>query len=161
MADQAVNDLGPVGRAGLSGRRSDEEKIMGKVITSASMSLDGYISGPDESGFEHLFGWHHNGDVEVSATDPRWSFTTTEPSAEHLREQMAATGALVVGRRLFDVTQGWGGNHPFGVPVFVVTHQVPRDRPHPRAPFTSPVPRSFSAPRASSRQRASPTCDTG
>jgi dihydrofolate reductase len=49
---------------------------------------------------------------------------------------MAATGALVVGRRLFDVTQGWGGNHPFGVPVFVVTHQVPRDWPHSQAPFT-------------------------
>ncbi|GLY89787.1 dihydrofolate reductase family protein [Actinoallomurus iriomotensis] len=109
---------------------------MGKIVTSASMSLDGYISGPDESGFEHLFGWHQGGDVEFSAADPRWSFRTTEASAGHLREQLAGTGALVVGRRLFDVTEGWGGNHPFGVPVFVVTHRKPDDPPFPGGPFT-------------------------
>jgi len=42
----------------------------------------------------------------------------------------------VCGRRLFDLTQGWGGHHPAGVPVFVVTHRVPDDWPHPDAPFT-------------------------
>ncbi|MFF4803966.1 hypothetical protein ACFY1U_37260 [Streptomyces sp. NPDC001351] len=79
---------------------------MGKVITSASMSLDGFIAGPAETGFEHLFGWCRNGDVEVPSADPRWSFRLSPPGAEHLRQRMAAFGALVVGRRLFDVTQG-------------------------------------------------------
>lgn len=109
---------------------------MGKVTTSASMSLDGFIAGPAETGFDHLFAWHRNGDIEVPSADPRWSFRLSPPSAEHLRQQMAAFGALVVGRRLFDVTQGWGGGHPFGVPVYVVTHRAPADRAHPEAPFT-------------------------
>lgn len=109
---------------------------MGKVITSASMSLDGFISGPAESGFEHLFAWHRNGDVEVPSADPRWSFRVSPATARHLREQLDGFGALVVGRRLFDVTQGWGGSHPFGVPVFVVTHRAPTDWDRPDAPFT-------------------------
>ena len=41
---------------------------MGKVYTGASMSLDGYISGPGETGFEHLFKWYGNGDVVVPTT---------------------------------------------------------------------------------------------
>ena len=38
---------------------------MTKISTGASMSLDGYIAGPDETGFEHLFEWYGNGDVEI------------------------------------------------------------------------------------------------
>ncbi|MFI6434940.1 dihydrofolate reductase family protein [Streptomyces sp. NPDC050759] len=109
---------------------------MGKVVTSASVSLDGFIAGPAETGFEHLFAWHHNGDIEVPSADPRWSFRLSEASADHLRQQMRVFGALVVGRRLFDLTHGWGGSHPFGVPVFVVTHRPPTDWAHPEAPFT-------------------------
>lgn len=100
---------------------------MAKIVTSASMSLDGYISGPGESGFEHLFGWHRTGDVEIATAQPSVAFKVTPQSGEHLRELVENTGALVVGRRLFDFTQGWGGTHPFGVPVFVVTHTAPDD----------------------------------
>jgi hypothetical protein len=38
---------------------------MGKIITSATMSIDGYIAGPGESGFDLLFQWYGNGDVET------------------------------------------------------------------------------------------------
>ena len=38
---------------------------MGKVTTGGTMSLDGYIAGPDESGFDLLFQWYGNGDVEI------------------------------------------------------------------------------------------------
>ena len=38
---------------------------MGKVITGASMSLDGFIAGPNETGFDLLFQWYGNGDVEM------------------------------------------------------------------------------------------------
>ena len=109
---------------------------MSKVITSASVSLDGFIGGPGNSGFEYLFAWHRNGDFEVTSADPRWTFRVAAASATHLRDQLTSTGALVVGRRLFDLTNGWGGSHPFGVPVFVVTHDAPREWPHPNAPFT-------------------------
>ncbi|GGT63899.1 dihydrofolate reductase family protein [Actinomadura citrea] len=103
---------------------------MTKVITSASMSLDGYISGPGESGFEHLFGWHRTGDVEVATARPDMAFKVTPQTGEHLRRLVDGTGALVVGRKLFDLTQGWGGSHPFGGPVFVVTHTAPDAWPH-------------------------------
>src|SRR2546423_12175246 len=76
------------------------ENPMGNVITSASMSLDGFIAGPAETGFEHLFAWHRNGEIEVPSADPRWSYRVSPASAEHLREQMDGFGALVVGRRL-------------------------------------------------------------
>jgi dihydrofolate reductase len=108
---------------------------MSKVITGASMSLDGFIAGPEETGFEHLFAWHNSGDVEIPSADRRWSFHVSPASAEHVRSWFDI-GALVVGRRLFDVTQGWGGSHPLGAPVFVVTHRPPTDWPHPDAPFT-------------------------
>ena len=47
-----------------------KEHTMSKVFTGASMSLDGYISGPAETGFEHLFKWYGNGDVEVPTAKP-------------------------------------------------------------------------------------------
>jgi dihydrofolate reductase len=109
---------------------------MTKVYTGASMSLDGYIAGPAESGFEHLFKWYGNGDVELPTTHPEMTFRLTPVSAEHFRNVIDMTGALVVGRRLFDLTDGWGGNHPIGKPVVVVTHSVPEGWPRDDAPFT-------------------------
>jgi dihydrofolate reductase len=109
---------------------------MSKVYTGASMSLDGYISGPNESGFEHLFQWYGNGDVEVPTTKPEMTMRVTPVSAEHLRTLSEMTGALVVGRKLFDYTSGWDGNHPLGKPVVVVTHNVPDGWPREGAPFT-------------------------
>jgi dihydrofolate reductase len=109
---------------------------MAKVYTGASMSLDGYISGPEETGFEHLFKWYGNGDVEVPTTNPELTMRMTAVSAEHVRTIGEMTGALVVGRKLFDYTDGWGGNHPLGKPVVVVTHSVPDGWPREGAPFT-------------------------
>jgi dihydrofolate reductase len=60
----------------------------------------------------------------------------TPESARLWTDLTADIGALVVGRKLFDVTKGWGGNHPLGVPVVVLTHNVPDDWPHADAPFT-------------------------
>jgi dihydrofolate reductase len=109
---------------------------MTKVFTGASMSLDGYIAGPGETGFEHLFKWYGNGEVEVPTADPEMTVRMTAASAEHWRNVMDMTGALVVGRRLFDSTGGWGGNHPMGRPVVVVTHRVPEGWPREGAPFS-------------------------
>lgn len=108
---------------------------MSKVYTGASMSLDGYISGPNESGFEHLFQWYANGDVEVPTAKPEMTLRMTPVSAAHLRQIGESTGAIVVGRKLFDFTNGWNGNHPMGVPVVVLTHSVPEGWPREDAPF--------------------------
>ena len=108
---------------------------MAKVVADMSTSLDGFIADPDD-GVEQLFGWYDNGDVEVATTRPDLTFRTSKASAEHLRESFADVGALICGRRLFDITNGWGGNHPVGAPVFVVTHTVPEGWPREDAPFT-------------------------
>jgi dihydrofolate reductase len=109
---------------------------MTKVFSGASMSLDGYISGPAETGFEHLFKWYGNGDVEVPTADPEMTLRMTAASAEHFRNLVDNTGALVVGRKLFDSTDAWGGRHPMDRPVVVVTHRVPDGWPRQDAPFS-------------------------
>jgi dihydrofolate reductase len=53
--------------------------------------------------------------------------------AGYLRDLTLALGALVVGRRLFDITDGWKGRHPYDVPVVVLTHQPPADWNYPGA----------------------------
>ena len=109
---------------------------MAKVYTGATMSLDGYISGPGDTGFEHLFQWYSNGDVEVPTTHPDMTWRLTPQSAERQQAMMDMTGVLVVGRKLFDQIDGWGGNHPMGKPVVVVTHNMPDGWPREDAPFT-------------------------
>jgi dihydrofolate reductase len=65
------------------------------------------------------------GDVEVPTADPNMTMRMTAENAEHWRTVTEMTGALVVGRKLFDYTSGWGGKHPIGLPVVVLTHSVP------------------------------------
>src|SRR6266581_5961268 len=109
---------------------------MGKVIAQASMSLDGFIADAnDQAG--PLFDWYNNGDVEVTGADPASGvFRTSQASADYLRAAWSAVGADVIGRRLFDLTNGWNGRPVVGEAVFVVTHQPPADWPYPDAPFT-------------------------
>jgi dihydrofolate reductase len=111
---------------------------MGKVIASASMSLDGYIA-KDDNTIGRLFDWLQNGDVEVltKTGSGDMMFHLSQRSAPYWRERISGLGALVCGRTLFDVTDGWHGRHNFDVPVVVVTHHVPVEwvEAHPGAPF--------------------------
>lgn len=108
---------------------------MATVIADMSMSLDGFIADRnDEVG--PLFDWYRTGPVTTPSADARWSFQTSEASAKQLREFMPAIGAILCGRRVFDLTSGWGGRHPVGCPVVVVTHTVPKGWPREDAPFT-------------------------
>ncbi len=111
---------------------------MTRVIAQASVSVDGYIAGPDASGFDRLFAWCVAGDVETPSAQPeRLTYRTSAGTAEYLRDFLNGTGALVVGRKQFDQTNGWNGSHPFGdLPVFVVTHRAPADWVTTDTPFT-------------------------
>jgi dihydrofolate reductase len=102
---------------------------MGKVWTGATMSIDGYIAGPGDSGFDLLFQWYGNGDVEIPTGHPEMTFRTSAASAQHLRQLNASFGALLVGRHLYDLTNAWGGRHPLDVTTVVLTHRLPADRP--------------------------------
>lgn len=110
---------------------------MGKVVASASMSLDGYIANQDNT-IGRLFDWYQNGDVEIPTASPTITFHLTPQSAQYWEGWTSQLGALVCGRTLFDFTDGWGGRHTMDLPVVVVTHELPTDwiRSHPDAPFT-------------------------
>jgi dihydrofolate reductase len=126
-----------------------------RVIADMSMSLDGFIA-DENDGVDELFGWYGNGDVEVPTADGRWTFRVTEASARHLRPSFAgAIGALICGRRIFDLTSGWGGRHPIGCPVFVVSHSVPGGWPRPDSPtsfYADPM-AALEAARAAAGER--------
>src|SRR4051795_2520753 len=109
---------------------------MGKVISNASMSLDGYIA-KDDNTIGELFDWLQNGEVEVPTVDDRITLHMSPASAAYWRGWTDGLGALVCGRTLFEFTDGWGGRHTLGVPVVVVTHEIPTDwlEAHPGAPF--------------------------
>jgi dihydrofolate reductase len=105
---------------------------MGKVSAGATMSLDGFIAGPNDSGFDLLFKWYNAGDVKVPMPDSTAGVPDSHvspPTAELMRREYGALGALVVGRHLFDLVHGWGGRHPLGVTTVVLTHNPPEDRP--------------------------------
>jgi dihydrofolate reductase len=106
-----------------------QEAQMAKVIAIMSMSLDGYVANTGD-GVAEVFNWYTAGDVDVP-TKKDFTFRVSAPSAEHLRALMSEVGAMLTGRRTFDLAGGWGGQHAFGIPVFVVTHDAPDGWPRP------------------------------
>ncbi len=97
---------------------------MSKSVLDMSMSLDGFITGPDDvagqglgRGGERLHAWL--GD----AGDEFPHFHPPGPSGE-IFDELMATGAVLVGRRTFDLAGHWGGDH-HGVPIFVPTRGEP------------------------------------
>lgn len=107
---------------------------MGLVGAGFTMSLDGFIAGLDDD-VGPLFNWYDSGDTPYTYPNGM-QIKTSAISAQVIDDQRKAAGAIVTGRRLFEITQGWGGRHPIDVPIFVVTHTIPEDWDHPDAPFT-------------------------
>jgi dihydrofolate reductase len=93
---------------------------MGKVTADQSMSLDGFSAGPNVrvgnplgDGGERLHEWMS------------WDGDGTGRGAEVRDELFRISGAMVMGRRMFDLgVEPWGDNPPFHMPVFVVTHDA-------------------------------------
>jgi dihydrofolate reductase len=118
---------------------------MGKVMSALTMSLDGFIAGPNDGperplgeGGERLFDWYFKGDHELKAPlgSGEMTFKVSPASAAVVRERLRAAGAVVSGRRTFDIANGWGSRHPADVPIFVVTHTLPEGWANDGAPFT-------------------------
>jgi dihydrofolate reductase len=115
---------------------------MGKVATGLTMSLDGFIAGPNDGphsplgdGGERLFAWYSGGETEYGLPGTELVFKVSPQSAELLREVEDTMGACVTGRRTFDISGGWGGRPPLGLPTFVVTHTVPQEWVYAGSPF--------------------------
>jgi dihydrofolate reductase len=101
---------------------------MGTVGAGFSMSLDGFIAGPNDD-VSQVFAWMFKGtqDVKASTGAHEMDLKLTETGAEQ-REQIAhGIGAILSGRRMFDVAGAWGGKHPLDVPVVVLTHNPPAE----------------------------------
>jgi dihydrofolate reductase len=110
---------------------------MGKVGAGFSVSLDGFIAGPDDD-VQRLFAWMSLGDtdLDLSSGDTDFDVQVSSEDAERFEEAVGQTGAIVSGRRMFDVAGAWGGKHPMGVPVVVVTHTIPQEWDYEGSPFT-------------------------
>ncbi len=99
---------------------------MGKVVFDITASLDGFVAGPNDSpelpmgeGGMRLFDWYFS-----SPETPR-SGETIDPKV--MEEAAQTIGAIVSGRRTYNHANGWNGEHPLHVPVFVVTHHPPEN----------------------------------
>lgn len=95
---------------------------MGKVIVSKSMSLDGFVAGPNISVDAPM------GDGGLRLHDWFLNAPAGSANAEMMRESSAAIGAVVLGRRTFDIGVGLWGDTPFPAPTFVLTHHAQADR---------------------------------
>lgn len=124
---------------------------MGTVIMHAVVSADGFIADAgDEVG--PLFDWYFNGDVPIVDGGP---FRVSRASAGYVRPMWAGIGSTVIGRHLFDLTNGWEGSPPAGDHVVVVTNRPKPDGWHPDASyfFVDDVARAIAKARDLAGQR--------
>jgi dihydrofolate reductase len=113
---------------------------MGKVVAEITVSLDGYVAGPNPT-FENPLGEGgdqlHEWAVRLKSWREPHGLTggETGPDDEFFTKSVDATGAVVMGRRMFSGGEGpweddtnadgwWGDNPPFHKPVFVLTHHT-------------------------------------
>src|SRR5439155_553473 len=105
---------------------------MGKVISGITTSLDGYVTGPNDGperglgeGGERLHYWVFGGPWSY-AEEPRGEATGADK--EYLDSIIAKMGAVIGGRWTYEAAEHWGGQNPWSVPFFIVTHR-PDDQP--------------------------------
>jgi dihydrofolate reductase len=105
---------------------------MTKVAAGITTSLDGYITGPNDGpgrglgdGGERLHYWVFGGPWSYDE-EPRGEPTGADK--EFLDGAMARGGAVVGGRNTYEAAEAWGGQNPFGLPFFIVTHR-PEEAP--------------------------------
>ena len=108
---------------------------MGKVMTGQTMSLDGFIAGENDD-VGHLFKWYSAGDTPLPIGGTDRVFKVSQASADLLLSTWATFGAMVTGRRDFDVSGAWGGKALMDLPMFIVTHQPPQEWVYEGSPFT-------------------------
>jgi dihydrofolate reductase len=115
---------------------------MGKVILGISMSLDGFVAGPNDSpdnplgdGGEALFRWYFSGDIPFTMPGDVPEFRVSRASAQVLEEATKTIGAMVAGRRMFDIANAWQGHPPGEGPCFIVTHSPPSEWVKEGSPF--------------------------
>lgn len=105
---------------------------MAKIIAAITMSVDGYITGPNDGpgkglgdGGERLHYWVFGGPWTYE-DEPQGGPAGEE--AEYLDAMTARVGSIIIGRNMYEAAEHWGDKNPFGMPVFVVTHRPEEER---------------------------------
>ncbi len=105
---------------------------MSKVAAGITISVDGYITGPEDRpgqglgvGGERLHYWVFGGPWTYDSPSRGQADGVDQ---EWLEEVLAANGAVVTGRGTYEAAGHWGDKNPWGIPVFVVTHR-PEEQP--------------------------------
>jgi dihydrofolate reductase len=103
--------------------------VVSATVLYMSMSLDGFISGPNEGpgnglgdGGERLHEWVLTGEDGGEKGVPA---LVKDGVNGHVAREVMSTGAVVAGRRTFEWAGGWGGDHHDGVPIFIYSRQEP------------------------------------
>jgi dihydrofolate reductase len=104
---------------------------MSTVVMHNVVSVDGYIADQDDQ-VGPLFDWYSNGDTALTEGG---ELKVSQASAEYVRPMWDRIGSMVIGRHLFDMTNGWEGAPPAGEHVVVVSHRPKPDGWHPEASY--------------------------
>ena len=104
---------------------------MPATVLSMSMSLDGFIAGPNEGpdnglgdGGERLHHWILPGGGGVDELE---AVRRSGGVNGLIVDEFMSTGAVVAGRGTFEPAGGWGGDHHDGVPIFILTRRDPAE----------------------------------
>ena len=96
---------------------------MGKAVLYMSMSVDGFIAGPrDGPGNELGDGGHRLHEWFLIDADAGRQLAG---ASRDVMDEAMSTGAVVVGRRTFELAGGWDGDHHDGVPIVVLSRHPP------------------------------------
>jgi dihydrofolate reductase len=115
---------------------------MSATVLTMSMSLDGFIAGPNErldnglgDGGDRLHEWlFRDADAQLNGIPGRPAGVNGQ-----VFDELMATGAVVAGRGTFEPAGGWGGDHHDGVPIFILSRHEP-DSDMGKWPLVSYVP---------------------
>ncbi|WP_433754961.1 dihydrofolate reductase family protein [Nocardia sp. CA-135398] len=115
---------------------------MGTVLMHNVVSVDGFIADEDDD-VGPLHEWYFSGDTPITEGDDQLfdhsgvgrGFRVSRASAAYVRPMWASIGAIVMGRRLFDLVNGWEGRPPAGEHVVVVSHRPKPEGWHPEASY--------------------------
>ena len=104
---------------------------MSSTVLYMSMSLDGFIAGPNAGPGNGL------GDGGLRLHD--WSFTAEPAVNGQVHAEFLATGAIVAGRGTAEPAGFWGGDHHDGVPIFILSRSQPEASQWPLVTYVSDV----------------------
>ncbi|WP_433003965.1 dihydrofolate reductase family protein [Kribbella sp. CA-294648] len=120
---------------------------MSRVTLYMAMSLDGFITGPDDDAQNpagvngmRLMDWLGNvdsGGDNTGDNDRVDAYRPGAPNSQIVYDEAMATGAVITGKRTGDFAGYWGGDHHDGVPIFVPTHQASAENPYERVHYVT------------------------